>query len=40
MANCLIHVSLPDDDLSKLCLDLQIGIANQSSVLVYLQIVP
>lgn len=41
MANCLTHASLADDDLSKLCMVLEIVLANnQCGILLYLQIVP
>lgn len=40
MANCLLHLSIADDNLSKLCMALEILTNNYCCVLLYLQIVP
>lgn len=40
MANCLLHLSIADDGLSKLCMALEILANNYCCVLWYLQIVP
>lgn len=40
MENCLLHLSIADDDLSKLYMALEILANNYCCVLSYLQIVP